>query len=102
MFRRVWAFHQISALRVELRILRTEVVVDGGALKDALLHAFALAQLKVPHLQYDAEALYEEYAAENREQQFLMDDDSSNGDNAANGERPRIAHEYLGRVGVVP
>ena len=40
------------------------VVMDRRALEDALLHAAALANLVVPHLQDDAQALDEEDATE--------------------------------------
>ena len=56
--------YEISALRVELRLLCAEVVVYRRALEYTLLYAAALAELVVVHLQNHAEALYEEYAAE--------------------------------------
>ncbi len=93
---------QVLALRVQLAVLCAEVVVDRRALKDALLDAPALAQLVVVNLHHHAEALYEEDTAEDRQHQLLVDDDGTHGDDTADGQRTRVAHEHLGRVGVVP
>ena len=65
--------YEIFTLWVELTLLRAEVVMDGCALEDALLHATALAELKVVDLQNDAEALDEEDAAEDGEHQLFVD-----------------------------
>ena len=40
--------------------------------------------------------------ADERQQQFLLDDDRDGADRAAERERAHVAHEYLGRMGVVP
>ena len=76
--------------------------MDRRALEDALLDAPALAQLVVVNLHHHAEALYEEDTAEDRQHQLLVDDDGTHGDDTADGQRTRVAHEHLGRVGVVP
>ena len=56
--------HQIGTLRIQLAVLCSEVVVNGRALKDALLHSLALTHLVIPHLHDDTQALHEEDAAE--------------------------------------
>ena len=76
--------------------------MDRCALEDALLHATALAELKVVDLQNDAEALDEEDAAEDGEHQLFVDYYCRHGDDAADGQRACVAHEHLGRIGVVP
>src|SRR5690606_18177055 len=48
-----------------------EVVVDRGALEDAL----ALAELEVPHLHDDADGLEDEDPADDQQQELLPDDD---------------------------
>lgn len=42
--------YKIPAVRVELRIEDTEVVVNRSTLKDALLHSTPLSQFIIPHL----------------------------------------------------
>ena len=81
----VWLLEQVLAVWVELAVLRAEVVVDWGALEDALLHAMALAQLVVVHLHDDTEALHEEDTAKDRQHQLLVDDDGTHGDDATDG-----------------
>ena len=80
---------KIFTLWVELTLLCAEVVMDRCALEDALLHATALAELKVVDLQNDAEALDEEDAAEDGEHQFFVDYYCRHGDDAADGEDRR-------------
>ena len=79
-----------------------EVVVDGGALEEALLHALLLAPLVVEALDDDREALDEEHAAEDGDEQLLADDDGADGDDAADGEAAGVAHEHLRGEGIVP
>ena len=54
---------EVLAVRVELRRQYTEVVVDGGALEDALLDATALAEFVVIDLKNHTETLEEEDTA---------------------------------------
>ena len=98
----VRALDDIAAVGVELTVLCAEIVVDRCAAEDALLHAMAFAHLVVPHLQDDAEAFHKEDTAKDGQQQFLVDDDGTHGDDAADGERAGITHEDLGGIGVVP
>ena len=76
--------------------------MDGRALEDAALLAAVLPELEVFHLKDDAEALQEEDATEDGQQQFLVDNNGQDGDDAANGQATRVAHKYLGGIGVVP
>ena len=94
--------YEIFALGVELARLRAEVVVYGGALEYALLHAPTLAQSVPVYLHYHAQALNEEYAAEYGQHEFLVYDYCRDGYYASYRERTRVAHEHLGRVGVIP
>ena len=80
----------------------TEVIMDGGALEEALLHPFLFASLVVEALDDDREALYEEDAAEDGDEQLLADDDGAHGNDATDGEATRVAHEDLCGEGVVP
>ena len=98
----LWPAPQVAAVGVELPVLGAEGVVYGGALEYALLHPAPLPHLVVPHLHHHAEALDEEDAAEYGQHELLVDDDGAHGDDAPDGQRARVAHEYLGRVGVVP
>ena len=93
---------QILAVRIQLTVLCAEVVVDRCALEDTLLHTSPLSYLVIVNLHHHAEAFYEENTAEDRQHQLLVDDDGTYCDDTADGQRTRIAHEYLGRVGVVP
>ena len=105
MQQRVGACHLDAATGVHLLHLRhggAEVVMDGGALEESLLHALLLAPLVVEALDDDREALHEEHAAEDGDEQFLADDDGTHGDDATDGEATRVAHEDLGGEGVVP
>ena len=92
----------IGAVGLEILVLGAEMVMYRGALEDALFAPVFLSTFVIPHLQYHAETLDEEDAAQEWQQQFFMDDDGTHSDDAADGERPRVAHEYLRRVGVVP
>ena len=69
-------------------------------------HAYSLALTLLdfePLGLYDhAQTLYEEDAAENREQQFFMDDDGTYTNDTTDGQRACVAHEHLGREGIIP
>ena len=93
---------QVLAVRIQLTVLSAEVVVDRCALEDTLLHTSPLTYLVIVYLHHHAEAFNEEDTAEDRQHQLLVDDDGTYRDDTADGQRTRIAHEYLGRLGVVP
>ena len=63
MYRSLGLFQHVTAVGVQLFVLRTEVIVYGCALKYALLYAPPFAHLEIIHLQHHAQALYEEDAA---------------------------------------
>ena len=102
MYHRVRLLHQVLAIRIQGAVFRSEVVMDRCALEYALLHSTALAQLVVVDLHYHAQALNKEYSTQYRQQQLLVYHDGTNGYDAADGERTRVAHEHLCRVGIVP
>ena len=105
MQQRVGACHLDAASGVHLLHLRhggAEVVMDGGALEETLLHALLLAPLVVEALDDDREALHEEDTTEDGDEQLLADDDGTHGDDATDGEAAGVAHEDLGGKGVVP
>ena len=78
------------------------MVVDGRALEEALFPSVPLARLVVDALQDDRQVLHQEHAAEDGDEQFLVDDDGKDGDDAADGQAARVAHEHLRRIGIVP
>ena len=53
-------------------------------------------------LQNDGNALHQEDAAQDRQQQFLSDEHGADSDDSAHHQAARITHKDLGRVGVVP
>ena len=77
--------------------------MQGGHLEDAPPRAGLLfGVLEVEDLQHDRQRLDEEDAAEDGYQQFFADDDGEDGDDAAEGQAARVAHEDLRGIGVVP
>ena len=80
----------------------SEGVVNRCALKDALLYALALSEFVVLRLKNDAEVFKEEYATENGEQQFLVNDYCKDRNDTADSERASVAHKDLGWESVVP
>src|SRR5271170_168905 len=74
-----------------------EVMVEGRHFEDALF-----PQLVTADLQDDGAGFDDEDAADERQQQFLADDDGNAGNGAAEGERSDIAHKDFGGMGVVP
>lgn len=95
-------FDQVSAVGIQLGQSRPEMVVDRGTLEDALLAAFPFPALEIFDLQNNRQVLYQEYATQNRDQEFLVDDDGKYGNDTADCQASCIAHEYLGREGIVP
>src|SRR5258708_25716223 len=71
--------------------------MQRGHLEDTFL-----AQLVRSYLEDDREPLNHEYPADKRQQELLFNDDGHGADGAAQRERAYVAHEYLGRVRVVP
>src|SRR5262249_50949287 len=63
--------------------------------------AFA-AKLERANLQNDAKRFNDENAADEEEQDFLLDDNGDDTERAAEGERTDIAHEYFCGMGVIP
>lgn len=80
----------------------TEVVVYRRPFEETLFNSFSFTGFIIYPLQYHRQVLYEEYPAENRYQQFFVDDDGIYGNDAADGQAARITHEYLCRISVVP
>ena len=80
------SFEDIGACGVELRVELAEIVVDRCCPEHP--HALALAPLdfKPLGLNDDAEALHEEDTTEDGQQQFLVDDDGTDADDAADGQ----------------
>src|SRR3990172_3068026 len=74
-----------------------EVVVERRHAEDALA-----GQLERPHLQDHRERFENKHAADEEKQNLLLDDDGHGAEGAAQGERAYVAHEDVGRVGVVP
>ena len=79
-----------------------EVVVYRCSFEETLFHAFPLACLVVEALQDDRKVLHQEDTAKDGYQQFLVNNDGVYCDDSSNGQTARIAHEYLGRIGIVP
>ena len=80
----------------------TEVVVYRRPFEETLFNSFSFTGFIIYPLQYHRQVLYEEYPAENRYQQFFVDDDGFFGNDTADGQAARITHEYLCRISVVP
>ena len=67
--------------------------------------AFAILLLRIfkkGYLYDNAETFNQEHAAENGDQPFFPDDDRQGGDDSAQRETARIAHENLCRISIVP
>ena len=79
-----------------------EVVVYRCSFEETLFHAFPLACLVIEALQDDRKVLHQEDTAKDGYQQFLVNNDGVYCDDSSNGQTARIAHEYLGRIGIVP
>ena len=73
------------------------MMVDGRHLENSFL-----AQLVGAHLQDHGERLDYENASDERQEQLLLDHDGHRADRAAERQRADIAHEYFGRMRVVP
>src|SRR6267154_2823684 len=73
------------------------MMMDRRHAKDSLA-----AQFKRADLQDDAERFDDEDATDEKQQNFLLDNDRDNSDRAAKGERTDIAHEHFGGMRVVP
>ena len=80
------AFQNVGAGLVELRIQTAESIVDGCSTEHADTLALTLFQLEPLRLNDHAETLDEEDATEDGQQQLLMDDDSTDADDASDGE----------------
>src|SRR5882724_3711143 len=73
------------------------MMMDRRHAKDSLA-----AQFEGADLQDDAERFDDEDATDEKQQNFLLDNDRDNSDRAAEGERTDIAHEHFGGMRVVP
>src|SRR2546430_13368086 len=73
------------------------MMMDRRHAKDSLT-----SQFKRANLQDDAERFDDENATDEKQQNFLLDNDGDNADRAAEGERTDIAHEHFGGMRVVP
>ena len=96
------ALENIGAGGIELRVQTTECIVDRGCTEHTHTFTFSLLYLKPLGLDDDAQTLDEENATKQRQQQFLVNDDSTDTDDAADSQRTGIAHEDLGGIGVIP
>ena len=96
------SLEHIGRSLVELRVELAEVVMYRGGSEHAHSAALSLLEFEPLRLNDDTQALYEEDATQDGQQQLFMDDDGTHADDAANGERPRIAHEDLSGEGIVP
>ena len=96
------SFEHIGRSLVELRVKLTEIVMNRGSPEYTHSATFSFLQFEPLRLNDDTQALHEEDAAQDGQQQFFMNDDSTHANDSANGERSRVAHENLGREGIVP
>src|SRR5882762_604808 len=74
-----------------------EMVMDGGHAKDALA-----AQLERTHLQNHGKRFDYEDPADEKEQDFLLDDNGDGAQRSAQRQRANVTHEDFGWMGVVP
>ena len=77
--------------------MQLEVVVQRRHAKHALAR-----QLERRHLHDHRERFEHEHAADEHQQQFLLDQDGHGAERAAKRQRPDVAHEDLRGVRVVP
>ncbi|MNN93936.1 hypothetical protein D3C81_2124770 [compost metagenome] len=70
-------------------------MVDRAHFKDSLPAGF-----KRHHLQHDRQHFNYENPADDEEQQFALGNDRDSRNRPADAERPRVTHEYLGRMRV--
>ena len=76
--------------------------MDRSGTEYAYSLSLTLLNLEPLGLDNDAEALDEEDATKDDQHQLLVDNQGTYTDDATDGQRSCIAHEYLGRIGVVP
>src|ERR1700691_1754962 len=74
-----------------------EVMVNRRHLENAFL-----AQLVRTDLQYHRQRLDNENPSDEGQQQFMFDHHSNRADGSAQRQRTHVAHEYLGRMCVIP
>src|ERR1044071_9254399 len=74
-----------------------EVMVDRGHLEHALT-----CELEGSNLDDDGQRFDDEHAADDGEQQLLLDQDSDGAERSAERERSNVSHEDVGGVRVVP
>src|SRR5216684_7783051 len=74
-----------------------EMVMNGGHPKNALA-----AQFERAHLQNHRDGFQHKNAANEEQQNLLLDDDRNHAERPAQRERPHISHENLRRMRVVP
>src|SRR5690348_4946607 len=73
------------------------MMMNWGHLEDTFL-----AQLVRTHLQDHRESFDYKYSSDERQQQFLLDNDGDRADRAAQGQRSDVTHENVCGMGVVP
>ena len=79
------------------------MMMQGAHEKDpSSVTVFLFRISEIADLDDHAQAFHQEHAANDGDQPFLTDDDRQGGDDAAEGEAARIAHEDLRRIGVIP
>ncbi len=75
-----------------------EVVMQRRHAEDAL----PAGRLEVADLQHDRGGFEQEHAADQHQQQLLLDQDRDDAERGAQRQRSDVAHEDLGGIGVVP
>ena len=67
------------------------MIVNRRPFEQPLFHSFSFSGFIVSPLENDRQIFYEEYTAENRYQQFFMDDDGEYGNDSANRQTAGIS-----------
>ena len=78
------------------------MIVYRSSFEQPLFYSLPLTYLIIEALQYDWQILYQKYTAENRYQQFFVDDNGKYGNDTTDSQAACVSHEYLCRIGVVP
>lgn len=96
------SFEDIRTCRIKLGVQSAEGVMDRGGTEHPHTPSLSLLNLKPLCLYDDTEAFDKEDTAQDREQQFLMNDDGTDTNDTTDGERTGVTHENLCRVGIIP
>ena len=96
------SLQNISTGGIQLGVQFAEGIVYWRSTENPDALALSLLNLKPLRLKNDAQTFYEEDAAKDGEQQFLVYDDGTNTDDATNGQRTCVSHKHLCRIGIIP